>query len=159
MYVLDSNTFIEAKNRYYGFDIVPSFWNKLLEISPGNILTIKPIESEIMAGHDELSTWFESNYTINTYPIDAIEVQQVFADISMYVTQNAQYKDSEKVRFLSKADPWLIAYASVRRGVVVTHETLAGPSTTKVKIPDICEHFDVSYVNVFEMMRQTQLCV
>ena len=45
MYVLDSNTFIEAKNRYYGFDIVPSFWNKLLEISPGNILTIKPIES------------------------------------------------------------------------------------------------------------------
>lgn len=159
MYVLDSNTFIEAKNRYYGFDIVPSFWNKLLEISPGNILTIKPIESEIMAGHDELSTWFKSNYTINTYPIDAIEVQQVFADISMYVTQNAQYKDSEKVRFLSKADPWLIAYASVRRGVVVTHETLAGPSTTKVKIPDICEHFDVSYVNVFEMMRQLHMVI
>lgn len=159
MYVLDSNTFIEAKNRYYGFDIVPSFWNKLLEISPGNILTIKPIESEIMAGRDELSTWFESNYTINTYPIDAIEVQQVFADISMYVTQNAQYKDSEKVRFLSKADPWLIAYASVRRGVVVTHETLAGPSTTKVKIPDICEYFDVSYVNVFEMMRQLHMVI
>lgn len=159
MYVLDSNTFIEAKNRYYGFDIVPSFWNKLLEISPGNILTIKPIESEIMAGRDELFTWFESNYTINTYPIDAIEVQQVFADISMYVTQNAQYKDSEKVRFLSKADPWLIAYASVRRGVVVTHETLAGPSTTKVKIPDICEYFDVSYVNVFEMMRQLHMVI
>ena len=76
MYVLDSNTFIDAKNRYYGFDIVPSFWNKLLEISPGKILTIKPIESEIMAGHDELSTWFENNYTINTYSVDATEVNK-----------------------------------------------------------------------------------
>ena len=57
------------------------------------------------------------------------------------------------------SDPWLIAYASVHRGVVVTHEVLAGPKTTKVKIPDICEHFDVSYVNVFEMMRQLHMVI
>lgn len=156
MYVLDSNTFIEAKNRYYGFDIVPSFWNKLLEISPGNILTIKPIESEIMAGHDELSTWFESNYTINTYSVDATEVQQVFADISRYVTRNAQYKDSEKVRFLSKADTWIIAYAHVNNCVVVTHEILA-PGSKKVKIPDVCQFLNVQYINVFEMLRELHI--
>lgn len=128
MYVLDSNTFIDAKNRYYGFDIAPSFWKKLIENSPENILTIKPIESEIMAGHDELSSWFEDNYTIHTYSVDATEVQQAFAKISEHVTQNIQYKDSEKIRFLSKADPWIIAYAYVNNCVVVTHEILASGS-------------------------------
>lgn len=156
MYVLDSNTFIDAKNRYYGFDIAPSFWKKLIENSPENILTIKPIESEIMAGHDELSSWFEDNYTIHTYSVDATEVQQAFAKISEHVTQNIQYKDSEKIRFLSKADPWIIAYAYVNNCVVVTHETLALGSK-KVKIPDICQFLNVQYINVFEMLRELHI--
>lgn len=156
MYVLDSNTFIDAKNRYYGFDIAPSFWKKLIENSSENILTIKPIETEIMAGHDELSTWFESNYTTYTYAVDSTEVQQAFADISTYVTQNAHYKDSEKVRFLSKADPWIIAYAYVNNCVVVTHEILA-PGSKKVKIPDICNFLHVQYINVFEMLRELHI--
>ena len=62
MYVLDSNTFIDAKNRYYGFDIVPSFWNELISRSRGNILTIDHIKNEIMSGNDELSTWFNTHY-------------------------------------------------------------------------------------------------
>lgn len=156
MYVLDSNTFIDAKNRYYGFDIAPSFWNKLIENSPGNILTIKPIESEIMAGHDELSSWFKDNYTIHTYAVDATEVQQAFAKISEHVTQNIQYKDSEKAHFLSKADPWIIAYAYVNNCVVVTHEILA-PGSKKVKIPDVCQFLNVQYINVFEMLRELHI--
>lgn len=156
MYVLDSNTFIDAKNRYYGFDIAPSFWNKLIENSPEKILTIKPIESEIMAGHDELSSWFGDNYTIHTYSVDATEVQQAFAKISEHVAQNIQYKDSEKVRFLSKADPWIIAYAHVNNCVVVTHETLA-PGSKKVKIPDVCQFLNVQYINVFEMLRELHI--
>ena len=156
MYVLDSNTFIDAKNRYYGFDIAPSFWKKLIENSPENILTIKPIESEIMAGHDELSSWFEDNYTIHTYSVDATEVQQAFAKISEHVTQNIQYKDSEKIRFLSKADPWIIAYAYVNNCVVVTHEILSSGSK-KVKIPDICNFLNVQYINVFEMLRELHI--
>lgn len=156
MYVLDSNTFIDAKNRYYGFDIAPSFWNKLIENSPGKILTIKPIESEIMAGHDELSSWFEDNYAIHTYSVDATEVQQAFAKISEHVTQNVQYKDSEKAHFLSKADPWIIAYAYVNNCVVVTHEILA-PGSKKVKIPDVCQFLNVQYINVFEMLRELHI--
>ena len=26
-YLLDANVFIEAKNRYYGFDFCPAFWD------------------------------------------------------------------------------------------------------------------------------------
>lgn len=30
VYLLDSNVFMEAKNRYYAFDIVPGFWQALI---------------------------------------------------------------------------------------------------------------------------------
>lgn len=29
MYLIDSNVLIEAKNRYYAFDIAPGFWTWL----------------------------------------------------------------------------------------------------------------------------------
>jgi hypothetical protein len=29
-YLLDANVFIEAKNRYYGFEICPGFWEWLI---------------------------------------------------------------------------------------------------------------------------------
>ena len=29
MYLLDTNVFIEAKNRYYSFDLAPGFWEWL----------------------------------------------------------------------------------------------------------------------------------
>lgn len=112
-----------------------------------------------MSGNDELSIWFDTHYLRFTEATNDVEIQNTYADIAEYVMLNQQYKDAEKHRFLAKADPWLIAYASVHRGVVVTHEVLAGPKTTKVKIPDICEHFDVSYVNVFEMMRQLHMVI
>mgnify|MGYP006298525777 CR=1 FL=1 len=30
-YLLDANVFIEAKNRYYGMDFCPAFWDWLLD--------------------------------------------------------------------------------------------------------------------------------
>ena len=76
--------------------------------------------------------------------------------ISNYVAENTQYKDSEKAHFLSKADPWIIAYAYVNNCVVVTHEILA-PGSKKVKIPDICNFLHVQYINVFEMLRELHI--
>ena len=90
-----------------------------------------------MSGNDELSIWFDTHYLRFTEATNDVEIQNTYADIAEYVMLNQQYKDAEKHRFLAKADPWLIAYASVHRGVVVTHEVLAGPKTTKVKIPDV----------------------
>ncbi len=37
---------------------------------------------------------------------------------------------------------------------VVTFEKRVGPNSTKVKIPNICEQFNVDYCDLFHMMRQ-----
>lgn len=42
-YILDSNVFIEARNRYYGMDFCPAFWEWLL--SANRRETVYSIES------------------------------------------------------------------------------------------------------------------
>ena len=72
-YLLDTNVFIEAKNRYYGFEFCPAFWDwLLLANTDGRVFSIDHIGDEILAGDDELTnclgsgTWrklVSKNYT------------------------------------------------------------------------------------------------
>ncbi|MHB9112955.1 MAG: DUF4411 family protein, partial [Thermoleophilia bacterium] len=40
-YLLDANVFIEAANRYYAFDLVPAFWQALIDhATNGELLSI-----------------------------------------------------------------------------------------------------------------------
>ena len=57
-YLLDSNVFIEGKNRYYGLDFCPAFWDWLrAENTAGHVFSIEKVGDELAAGGDELSTW------------------------------------------------------------------------------------------------------
>ena len=59
-YLLDTNTFIQAKNSFYAFDIAPSFWDKLLEkLKQGQLATIDVVSAEITQGNDDLMEWFK----------------------------------------------------------------------------------------------------
>lgn len=57
-YLLDANVFIEAKNRYYGLDFCPGFWDWLDQAhADGKAFSIDKVGDELSAGADELSTW------------------------------------------------------------------------------------------------------
>ncbi len=57
-YLLDANVFIEASRRYYGFDLVPQFWDWLIDAhSRGVVMTVQQVADEITPG-DELHNWF-----------------------------------------------------------------------------------------------------
>ena len=56
--MLDANVFIEAKNRYYGFDFCPAFWDWLDRAhAAGTVFSIDKIHDELVGGNDELATW------------------------------------------------------------------------------------------------------
>lgn len=58
MYLIDSNIFIEAKRRYYGFDICPGFWDWLAGAGARDIAaSIEMVELELKAGKGEISDW------------------------------------------------------------------------------------------------------
>jgi hypothetical protein len=50
-YLLDANVFIEAKNRYYGLDFCPAFWEWLIvSNTSGLVFSIEKVADEIEAG-------------------------------------------------------------------------------------------------------------
>ncbi len=167
MYIMDTNTFITAKDKFYAYDIVPSFWSKILEMFKlSKVKVIDAVASEIADGNDDLADWFSENIKQSVDDIgDAYVIQvkqngtvlQNYQDIANLVVQNTQYKESEKARFLSRADPWLIAAGKALNATIVTQEVLSGKGTRKVKIPDICQQVGVKYVNLFDMMRAVEI--
>jgi hypothetical protein len=153
IYLIDSNIFIEAKNRYYGFDFCPAFWDFLdKEISKTTIFSIKEVYTELSKGDDDLALWIKDRKDTSFFiPVDDEETQKEFMKIAQYVQSN--FSQEEVNKFLSVADPWLIAKAKVLGATIVTHEVLAPTNTKKVKIPNICAHFGVNYSNPFNMLR------
>ena len=63
------------------------------------------------------------------------------------------WKETEKSRFISGADPWLIASAMHHDLVVVTQDVLVPADSQKIKIPNICVEFDVECINIFDLIR------
>jgi len=60
-YLLDASVFIEAKRRYYAFDLCPGFWESLIwNYRQNRILSINQVKKELEDGKDELSKWITS---------------------------------------------------------------------------------------------------
>ena len=150
-YCLDANIFIQAKNRHYAMDFCPAFWDFIIQQSDtGSVFSIIPIYDELVKGRDELAEWAKEHKASLFIDISDTETQERFAEIADHVIQN--YSEEETAHFLSGADPWLIAKAITTGSTLVTHEVLA-PGAKKVKIPNICQVFSVTYVSPFEMLR------
>ena len=166
-YLLDTNTFITAKNTFYAYDIVPTFWKRLLEkFRVGTVKIIDAVAIELLSGNDELTEWFRNNiqkakdvnnesYIINAkHDEKVVEKYQIIAN---RVYNNSQYSSTNKQHFLSIADPWIVAAADAYDCTVVTFETLPGANSKKIKIPDICQQMNVRCINLYELMRNVQI--
>jgi hypothetical protein len=155
-YCVDSNTFIEAKNRYYGLDFCPAFWSWLdQQAEAGALICVRSIYDEIADGGDELATWIrERNGHKWLHRVDAAETQQAYRAVVAHVEgRRNHYTDEAIARFMAKADPWLIAYCLAHGHTLVTHERSQPEARSAVKIPDVCLALNVLVENPFEMLR------
>ena len=71
-----------------------------------------------------------------------------------WVQNNPQFHTAAKSKFAAVADGWLVAYAQAHSAVVVTHETFRSNARSRALIPNVCQQFNVRYLNTFEMLRQ-----
>lgn len=151
-FLLDANTYIQAKNQYYGMDICPAYWDWLdQQFQLGVIASVHMIGTELREGNDELADWVGSR-PAHFIKNDDPESQAVFAEIAQSVMAG-NYNPGNRDNFLAKADPWIIAKAKSIGATVVTHEALVAPNTKKVKIPNICQQFGVPCLNTFQFLR------
>lgn len=155
-YLLDANVFIEAKNRYYGFDICPGFWSSILsQHGASRVFSIDRIASELQVQDDVVKHWVAS--TVPNAFFKKTEDQAVidaFQKIVNWVYSQSQYGDAAKADFASVADGWVVAYAAANGLVVVTHEQYDPGVKRRVPLPNVCVEFDVKFVNTFDMLRE-----
>lgn len=152
IYLLDTNVYIEAKNRYYRMAICPGFWDWMdLQFASGQVSSIRMVYDELSKNDDALSKWVK-NRQQHFAEVDDEKTQEVFTDIVQFVMEHPEYSEPHRSNFLAVADPWLIAKAKTIGAIVVTHESLVPSGSKKVKIPNICREFGVDFCNTFDLL-------
>ena len=157
IYIVDSDVFIIAKNRYYAFDICPGFWDSVIhEHESGRLRSIDKVRQELLNGRPEedLVQWVKNDLAVDFFLGTAEpDVVTAFGEVMLWVQRSPQYYDSAKASFATKADGWLVAYAAVHGMTVATNE-LANPDSRKeVKLGDACNQFGVPYEDTFAMLK------
>ena len=154
-YWLDANTFIQAKNGHYGFDIVPGFWEFLDQRSDEGVVSSSTLVYDELVSdfEDELADWVKERRGTNLFLEPDEAVQDALREIAQHVNEN--YEPNQAAEFLAGADPWLIAHARAQGGKVVTQEVRVGGNSKKVKIPNVCDAFGVESVNMYQMLRES----
>lgn len=151
-YLLDANVFIEAKNRHYGFDFCPAFWDWLVEKNgQGLVASIDQVRSELAEGDDDLSAWVKDREADFFLSSESEAVQASSRLVSDWV-YGQKYEQAGIAGFLDKADPWLVAHGLAEGFVIVTHE-IPSNSSKRIKIPDVCQALKVLYATPFQMLR------
>ena len=155
VFALDANVFIEAHRHYYAFDLAPKFWEDLIQhAASGRVESIDRVKVELQKGGDQLAAWANEQFACAFASTDEEDVIQCYGDIMKWVNAQPQFSHAAKADFARGADGWLVALARAKRRVVVTHEVLNLDVRRKIPIPNVCQAFDVPYVNTFEMMRR-----
>ena len=162
-FLLDTNVFIEPKNTWYPFDVVPGYWDFLrMELGSKRVRSIVPVYEELQGHKDELSEWAKE-LGRNRFE-DCVEnaaVLERYLAVAAYVRSLEGNDQRQKRRsaiegFLHEgvADPWLVAHASVYGETVVTHEVSRALRPTKVSLLDVCDHFEVRHIEVVPFLRK-----
>lgn len=121
-YLLDANVFIEAKNRYYGFDFCPAFWDWMIaKNAEGQIFIIEKVGDEIEAGGDDLADWVRERgdgFFIKPAP----SVLAALGKVDDWAAAQA-YDPVAVATFMEGADCYLVSHALDGGHEVVTLET------------------------------------
>jgi hypothetical protein len=154
VYLVDANVLIEAKNRYYAFDIAPGFWAWLDRAHEQSIAcSIDAVRDELLEGNDEIADWARTN-TAFFHPIDQ-DTTRHFSELTTWANSR-NFTQAALADFTgNNADYLLVAYAREHQHVVVTHERSQPNARARVFIPDACLAMDVTTTDTFQMLRQT----
>ena len=151
-YLIDANVLIEAKNRYYGFDVCPAFWDWLIVANAdGRLFSVEQVGDEIRAGDDRLAEWAAERgegFFVASPPT----LPAAAARIDGWTAAHG-YAPAAAAKFAQSADRYLVAHALEAGHAVVTLETASG-SKRRIKIPDVCAGLGVACLTPFEMLRR-----
>lgn len=146
-YVFDSGPFIDLNN--YPPDVFSSFWDNMNQmLKDAEIISSIEVFREIENYNDEfVAEWARKNKKYFLKP--SLEEQELSKEI-LAKFPNLIKEDSI---LLGKplADPFVIAQAKIH-GCTLVHQEKFKPNAHK--IPNVCEHFKVNEISLFDFFRK-----
>ena len=151
-FVLDANVFISADKTYYAPDLCAEFWRRLADCNRAKtVFSIDKVYEELVRHDDDLHAWSRANRSMFVSTRND-QIEKMYAEMTEWVKSERHAEALEE--FSNAADGWLAACASATGSTLVTHEQPAPNSLNHVKLPDVCEKFDIPYMNTFGMLRR-----
>lgn len=146
IYCIDASALINI-TRYPGYprDVFPTIWEKLEQMTSGELISHIEVYNEIQKRKDSIFEWCKQN-------------KAMFKDIN-----ECQMKEFEKIKTkydmtywnneINKsgpwADPWLIAVSICEDAILVTDE-----KNMQNRIPYIANHFNVQCLSLIDFFRK-----
>lgn len=148
IYVFDSCTFITLFTNIYASRF-PSLWEDFdALVAEQRIVSVREVRRELEGHNNRLSDWVNAHREVFLAP--TVDELRLVAEIFEVPHFQAMVRKQELLQGKSVADPFVIASAwALDGGYVVTQETMR---PNAAKIPNVCEHFGVSCLNLEAFM-------
>ncbi|MFZ4683724.1 MAG: DUF4411 family protein, partial [Terrimicrobiaceae bacterium] len=146
-YVLDANAFIQARKRFYPFDVVPGYWEALCwHQAAGRVCSVDKISDELKKGNDGLWEWAQISFGAAGFENSALAAVE-YGEMAGWVQSQSQFTPAAKAEFMDVADGWLAAFAKKTGRVLVTLEEHKPDAKAKVPLVNVCLAFNVDTIS------------
>lgn len=140
IYIFDNCSLSNILNHYYP-DRFPSFWEKFDEIvESGNLISVREARLELERKFDDDTIDRLKIHNDNFFEEPSVEELKFITEIYRieHFRQNLEKKKIFHGGYF--ADPFIIAKAKIKHGIVVTEEDKPEHGA---RIPNICDYFDI----------------
>jgi hypothetical protein len=149
IYSIDTSALIDGIQRYYRPIVHKSLWLRMDDlIQSGRLIATEEVRIEIERKEDRLKEWCKER-TSMFIEVDH-EIQPIVSEILF-----SQGKLIKALSTRSSADPFVIALAKQKAGIVVTGERPSG-SLDRPKIPDVCRTMNIRCMNLMDLMEEEE---
>ena len=146
VYVFDTSAILECWVRSYPPDVFPGLYDFLsAEIEEGKLVAPDEVLYEIGKKDDDVLAWGKKNRTM-FLPLDE-EIQMAAVDILEDFPRLVEAGGKRSV-----ADPFVIALAKVKDGIVVTMEKNIA-TERRIRIPRVCDELKIKWCSVVQYFR------
>jgi hypothetical protein len=147
MYSVDTSALIDAWHRDYRLSVFPSLWQRITGlIEAGQLVASMTVRDELLRQEDELAKWADGNTGL--FVEDDEEIQVGVRELLAGWPRQVNF-----ARFLTGADPFVIALARRRNFAAVSSERASG-SLEAPRIPDACRHYGVRCIRAMDMFEE-----
>lgn len=156
-YWVDADVLIVANRDFYPLGISHGFWlwmDKL--VADGVLVSTRRCFNEVITGRDKedlLLKWMQRHKKELCLPIHPA-AEGIAKEIAEWVWTSTRYPSHQKLHFYKGGDAWLIASAKQDGGTVLSNEANVDLLSKRVKIPDVCNQFQVRCRTMIQMIKE-----